>query len=223
VTHPAVRAIRKSLRALADLDRAKGAQAYMKTTQPFYGVQTPQRRKLVRDVLGKHPLVTRADYESVVRTLWHGKYREEMYCALDVAEQCTAFRTNESWPLYEELLRSATNWDTVDFIATRLLGGLVLHDRTREKTIKRWVHDPNFWVRRVSLLVRLKHKRDTNTTLLGETIVALMDEKEFFIRKAIGWVLREYAKTDPEWVRAFVRKHGGRLSPLSKREATKHL
>lgn len=84
-------------------------------------------------------------------------------------------------------------------------------------------HDRNLWVRQASVLAHLRHKDETNLGLLSETIDALAPERDFFIRKAIGWVLREYAKTDPEWVRRFVRAREGTLSGLSRREALKHL
>lgn len=215
--------LRRSLRAHADQSAARGMQAYMKTSQFFYGVQTPLRRALFRDALKRHPVASRADYEAAVRELWRGKSREEMYLAIDLAEACRAYRTGESFPLYEEMLRSASNWDNVDGISASLLGTLVRDDRSLESRVEGWIADPDFWVRRAALLVHLKHKAETNTDLLERTIVALMHEKEFFIRKAIGWVLREYAKTDPAWVRRFAARHENGLAPLSRREALKHL
>ncbi|MBX7256614.1 MAG: DNA alkylation repair protein [Candidatus Hydrogenedentes bacterium] len=215
--------LRRALRVHADPEIAVGMQAYMKTSQFFYGIKTPVRRGLLRDALKKHPIEGQEAYEAAVRDLWYGKSREEMYLAVDLAEACRAYRTDASFPLYEEMLHSASNWDTVDGIAASLLGGLVRSNRAHERTVEHWITDPNFWVRRAALLVHLKHKKETNTALLEKTIVALMHEKEFFIRKAIGWVLREYAKTDPAWVRRFVARHEKGLSPLSKREAMKHL
>jgi 3-methyladenine DNA glycosylase AlkD len=199
-------------------------QAYMKTTQPFHGVQTPLRRRLLREALKAHPITDFDAYVTIIRTLWNGPHREERYAALDIATDHKTHRTHHAWPLYVDLLRSADNWDTVDWIASVLLGEHYrTHRKAHEKEIKAWRRDPDLWVRRASLLVHLKHKDETDQTLLGETILLLAPETDFFIRKAIGWVLREQAKTDPEWVQRFVLEHQDELSSLSKREALKNL
>ena len=107
----------------------------------------------------------------------------------------------------------------LDWIAGKIMSLLILEHRELEQELIQWRVDENMWVRRASLLAHLKHKSAANTTLLGETIEMLAHEEEFFIRKAIGWVLREYSKTDPAWVGAFVEMHEVELSSLSKREA----
>jgi 3-methyladenine DNA glycosylase AlkD len=125
--------------------------------------------------------------------------------------------------LYERLVRSAPHWDTLDWIAAKLISPLVRQHREFEAELIKWSADDNFWVRRAALLAHLHHKEETNTDLLGQTILRLCHEKEFFIRKAIGWVLRDYAYTDPAWVRAFVAAHETELSGLSRREALKQI
>lgn len=222
MVHPLPAILRNALAAHADPADAAGAQAYMKTEQPFYGVKTPLRRRLLREALTEHPVTSAREYEEVVRALWVGTHREEQYLALDAAERLRKYRTPDRWPLYEELLRSATWWDTVDAIAARLLGDLLLEDRPRTATVRSWVHDEDVWVRRASLLVHLKHKEETDLDTVTYAIEALQGDRSFWIRKAIGWLLRGYAYTDPEWVRRFVDAHPG-LSALSRREALKHL
>ncbi len=206
-----------------DLIKAPQMQAYMKTDQPFYGVQSKLRKQIFRDAIKRHPIINRDIWEKVILELWNGKYREEMYQALEVAERYKIYHDEAAWSLFEKLLRSATNWDTVDWLSSNLIGRLIDKYRHFEKELWEWSDDENFWVRRASLLAHLKHKNNTNTKLLSDTILKLAHEKEFFIRKAIGWVLRQYSYTDPEWVLQFVNKYEDKLSGLSKREALKAL
>ena len=207
----------------ADPDKAPKMQAYMKTVQPFYGVQTTERRNILRDVIADAPVRSRVEYDAVVLNLWGGVYREEMYLALDIAERVKAYRDLDSFPLYERLIHESPNWDTLDAVIMSLVSPLVMKHRELEAKLIEWSDSDNFWVRRASLLGHVKHRAATNTELLSATILKLADEKEFFIRKAIGWVLREYSKTDPDWVRAFVAAHDAELSPLSKREALRRI
>lgn len=213
--------IREQLEKYADPEQAGPMQAYMKTDQPFYGVKAPQRAVIFKEAKKKFPVQTREEYEAAVLQLWRGKTREEQYMGLDVATQFKKFRTAESWPLYEKLASEAENWDTLDWIASHLIGLLVLKHRYFEKELERLAVSGNFWLRRTALLAHLKHKQETNAALLEKFILQMAHEDEFFIRKAIGWALREYSKTNPQWVIDFVEKHADRLSPLSKKEALK--
>jgi len=223
MVHPLTICLRDELNRLRNPEKAPAMQAYMKTDQPFYGVQSGPRRKSFKAIAKRFKIDDRATYRQVIFELWHGEYREEMYMALEVVEHYKTLRDIQSWPIYEALVFTATNWDTLDWIATKLVSPLVFHHREFEDELVRWSKSDNFWVRRASILAHLHHKDETNTRLLGDTILSLSHEKEFFIRKAIGWVLRDYARTNPEWVRQFVTKHQDVLSGLSKREALKHL
>ncbi len=223
MTHPMVEEIQQALAAAADPEKAGPMQAYMKTEQPFYGVQAGPRRKLFKQIAKRHELPDRASFEQVVLELWQGEHREEMYQALEAAEYFRAFRTPEAWPLFERLVRTATHWDTLDWIAAKLISPLVLEHREFEQQLRAWAGDENLWVRRASLLAHLHHDEATNTDLLAETILRLAGETEFFIRKAIGWVLRDLSYSRPGWVRQFVESHADELSGLSRREALKQL
>lgn len=220
--HPVVSAIRELLSTNACQADAQAVQRYMKSEQPFYGVKSPLRRKLIAQALQAHPIESVADYESVVAELWGGVYRDEQYAALDIAERLKAFRTPARWDLYVQLLESASWWDTLDWIATRLVSPLLLEDPSKRSVAARWIEHDSVWMRRAALLVHLKHREETDVRALAEAIVALIEEESFWIRKAIGWVLRSYGATNPEWVRVFVAAHP-ELSTLSKREALKHL
>jgi len=221
--HPMAALINENLEKIADSNKAKGMQAYMKTTQEFYGVQAGPRRKVFKTVARNFQNITRQEYEQIIFELWNGHYREEMYQALEVAEHYKSYLDIKSWPIYERLVKSASNWDTLDWIAGKLVSPLILMHRELEQTLVKWSNSDNFWVRRASLLAHLHHKDKTNTQLLAQTILKLSHEQEFFIRKAIGWILRDYSYSNPEWVLAFVEKHHRELSGLSKREALKQI
>lgn len=223
MTHPLVSHVRSALFRLADSATAAEMQAYMRTDQPFYGVKSKPRGAVFAQAKREFPIKTATEYRRVIFTLWRGTYREEMYLALDVAEGFRAFRSLESWPTYVELVHTAPWWDTLDWIAGKIVGPLVLQHRELEAYLVVWRESPSMWVRRASLLAHLKHKVQTNRDLLAETILLLASEEEFFIRKAIGWVLREYAKSNPFWVSEFVAGHADELSSLSRREALKHI
>ena len=215
--------IKNELKQHGDATKAPQMQAYMKTDQPFYGVQSKLRKQIFRNAIKKYPVISREAWEMLILELWNGIHREEMYLALEVAERYKNYHDESAWNLFENLLRSATNWDTVDWLSSNLIGRLVEKYRHFEKHLWEWSNDKNFWVRRASLLAHLKHKEKTNTKLLSDTILKLAHEKEFFIKKAIGWALRQYSYTDPNWVIQFVKNHEGILSGLSKREALKAL
>lgn len=220
---PITKYIKNELKQHGDAKKAPQMQAYMKTDQPFYGVQSKQRKHIFRDAIKMFPIISRDSWEKVILELWNGTHREEMYQALEIAERYKKYHDETAWNLFEKLLRSATNWDTVDWLSSNLIGRLVEKYRHFEKQLVAWSNDDNFWVRRASLLAHLKHKEKTNAKLLANTILKLSQEEEFFIRKAIGWVLRQYSYTDPEWVLQFVKNHEDKLSGLSKREALKAL
>lgn len=218
---PITKYINNELKQHGDATKALQMQAYMKTDQLFYGVQSVLRKQIFRDAIRKYPISSRETWKKVILELWNGTQREEMYQALEVAERYKIYHDESAWNLFEKLLRSATNWDTVDWLSSNLIGRLVEKYLHFEKQLVEWSKDDNFWVRRASLLSHLKHKEKTNIKLLSQTILKLAHEKEFFIRKAIGWVLRQYSYTDPIWVSQFVERYENKLSGLSKREALK--
>lgn len=211
------------MKAAADPESAPQMQSYMKTDQQFYGIKATPRRKIFRKAAKQFDIDSGKEYEKVIRQLWNGKSREDMYQALEVAERYKQYRTKEVMPLFEYLADTATNWDTLDWIAGKLISELVREHREFEAKLKEWRISDNMWLRRTSLLAHKGHREETNTELLAETILMLADEDEFFIRKAIGWILRDYSYANPEWVEAFVEEHSDKLSGLSQREALKKI
>jgi len=221
--HPLIKHIRKDLTQAGDPEKARKMQAYMKTGQTFYGVQAPARRKSFKAAAKKFGMASRKEYRQVIFELWKGDSREEMYQALEAAEYYKQYRDEKSWPIYEALIFSASHWDTLDWIAAKLVSPLVRRCRHLEGHLVAWSKSDNLWVRRASLLAHLHHREKTNTQLLGNTILKLAHEKEFFIRKAIGWILRDYSYANPQWVKNFVDRHQTVLSGLSRREALRHI
>jgi 3-methyladenine DNA glycosylase AlkD len=213
--------------ALADAanpEKAVGMQAYMKTDMPFYGVQTPARVPILRRLVAEFPPTDRDEYEVLVLGLWDLPHREEKYLALGIAQHYRSFVDTASLPLYRRLIVEGAWWDLVDEVATHLVGHLVVHHPTETwPEVDRWIDDPDMWLRRSAVICQVGAKQRTDVDRLFSFCEARLEEKEFFIRKAIGWALREYAKTDAHAVARFAIEHRHRLSGLSFREATKHI
>jgi 3-methyladenine DNA glycosylase AlkD len=203
-------------------------QAYMKSAMPYYGVPVPDVRSMVRRLLRESPdsVASRRSWESVIRRLFdEASHREERYAALAVAGSrgSAPYQTRESLPLYEHLLVEGAWWDVVDEVSHRV-GDVLRADRAATTAVvRRWAEADDLWLRRCSIICQLGHRDETDLGLLTFAVDANLEDSRFFLRKAIGWALREYARTDPPWVLEFVESRAGRISPLSRREALKHL
>lgn len=217
-------AISVSLAEQGSPTRAKQMAAYMKTDMPFYGVQAGARDKILRAVLPQIQVASHQDYKRLVLTLWNRPHREEKYIAVRIARRFRRFIDTPALPLYEHIIRQGAWWDLVDEAASHLVGGVLA--RKPEQTwpvLDAWIQDEDMWIRRTALIAQLRHKEQTDEERLFAYCLARAHEKEFFIRKAIGWALREYSYTNPEAVRAFLRQHGTLFSNLTLREASKRL
>jgi 3-methyladenine DNA glycosylase AlkD len=217
-------AIRSELRAAADPVRGAAAQAYMKSSTPSLGVRVPDVRKATKSTAAAHPFASAEDLRSTVLALWReAGYREERYAAIDLTGLRLVARDLGMLPVYEEIIRTGASWDYVDGVAHRICTLLQAHREELTPVLLRWSTDQDLWIRRASITAQLGAKSSTDTALLASVIEANMADGEFFIRKAIGWVLREYAKTEPDWVLDFVARNGPSLSPLSRREALRNV
>ena len=215
---------RSALAAVADPSKANGMQAYMKTDMPFYGVQKPGREVILRELVAIFSPDDREEYEELVLSLWGLPHREEKYLALGVARHFGEFVTPSSLLLYRRLIVEGAWWDFVDEVATKLIRRLVVEhpDRTWP-LVDEWIDDDDIWLRRTAILCQIGAKERTDAERLFDFCARRAFEKEFFIRKAIGWALREHARTDPEAVAHFVTEYRHQLSGVSYREATKHI
>lgn len=219
-----ISAIRSALRAAADPARAAGAQAYLKSAMPSLGVRVPEVRRIVKDAARQLPPGSLPELQSTVLELWRGaSWREERYAAIDLTGLRLAAGEMGMLPLYEEIIRSGAWWDLVDGVSHRLCELLQCHREDMSIVLRRWSTDADFWIRRAAITAQLGAKSATDPALLAAVIEPNLADREFFIRKAIGWALRDYAATDPDWVRAFAARHGEALSPLSRREALRKL
>lgn len=214
--------VRAALRELADPARAAGMQAYLKTTEPCLGVRLPEVRRVTRAAAADHPPASVAEVVAVAGRLWgEAAYREERYAAQVVSGLRLARGDLRLLPLLEEMITSGAWWDLVDGTQARVAELLVADPGAMGPVLRGWARSPDRWLRRSAVIAQLGLKQGTDTDLLTDVVLANADDPDLFLRKAIGWALREYAKVAPDWVAAFVAGHA--LSPLSRREATKHL
>ncbi|HPV91236.1 MAG TPA: DNA alkylation repair protein [Ornithinibacter sp.] len=230
-----VAAIRAALAdpAVGDPERAVAQRAYMKSPMPFRGLGKPELTVLLRPLLGDRALVphTREEWSDAVRDLVdHATHREEWYAALAVAGHRVArpWQDPDALALYRHVVTSTCWWDIVDPVAADFIGPILLsHRDVVTPLVRADAVDPHLWVRRTAILAQLKHRAATDVGLLADVLDANLEGslhgKDFFIRKAVGWALRQHARVDADWVREYVDSRASRLSGLSRREALKHL
>ena len=196
--------------------------AYLKGHFPFLGIKSPMRKQLLKEHFAECTLPEPEQLFEEAWKLYHLPEREYQYAAIALIEKMKKQLTPADFPVLLEFIETKSWWDSVDSIAPHFVGQLVKMDREYgEKIMLEWSLSDNMWTNRAAILHQLKFKQETNTELLFQIIKQHTDSKEFFIQKAIGWALREYAKTNPEVVKNFVAWEA--LKPLSKREALKHL
>lgn len=206
-----------------DKQAAAPMTAYMKNLFPYLGIRNEKRKSLLKPVWAKHMAEIKTDYWDIALELWKFPEREFQYCAMEILHKEIRNRyKKEDIALIERLLTTHSWWDSVDFLARHILGDYLLaFPGEIPKVIKRFSDSENMWLNRSAILFQLGYKSKTDEKLLFEECLKHASSKEFFIRKAIGWALREYAKTNPEAVKEFVSKD--QLSSLSAREALKNL
>lgn len=216
--------VQAELESLRDPKRAIAMAAYMKTDMPFYGVPSPGLAPVLKMLLAELPANDRSTYTSTVEALWAMPHREEKHLAIRYARSFPSFIDAVSIPLFHRLIVEGAWWDLVDESAVRLVGRALRNERPLvEPIVRSWITDEDLWLRRTTIICQLAEKAGTDPALLEDACLANLGDSEFFIRKAVGWALRQYARTDPEWVRAFVDRHRDEMSGLSVREATKYL
>jgi 3-methyladenine DNA glycosylase AlkD len=217
-----VRVLVKYLASYADEKRAVSSEKYMLNQFDYFGLSSPLRRQVSKEFIAKHGLPEGEALEQTARLLWTLKQRELQYFAMEMLEKRIRDLDESHLRLFEFMIVNKSWWDTVDFIAPKLVGP-VLRNKKREtaKIIGKWRKSGHIWMMRSTLLVQMKYKSATDTGLLFDLIGQYAEEKEFFIRKAIGWSLREHSKTDPRQVIDFVKKQ--EMSNLSKKEALKRI
>ncbi|MFW0774999.1 DNA alkylation repair protein [Paenarthrobacter nitroguajacolicus] len=219
-----VESIRSTLRSAADAERGAEAQAYLKSNMPSWGVRVPEVRRIVKEAIKQFPVTGPAELRQAVLELWHSaEAREERYAAIDLTALPMVKEDLQMLPIYEAIIRTGAWWDLVDGVSHRICALLQAHRSTMTPVLLQWSTDHDMWIRRAAITAQLGAKSTTDAGLLAAVISANLADREFFIRKAIGWALREYSKTNPEWVRAFASSNAKGMSALSTREALRLL
>jgi 3-methyladenine DNA glycosylase AlkD len=220
--HPYVSSLKTAFEQNANPAQAAPMKKYMRDQFDYLGIKSPELRALMKEFLAAHGLPPVKDLDVILRELWSLPQREFQYAATGLLGRAEKDLPANFIKTIEYLIVTKSWWDTVDTISGGPLG---VHFRrfpdVREKYLARWRASDNFWLRRAAILFQLNYKKETDFDLLCEIIRENLDSKEFFINKAIGWSLRQYARVDPQAVKKFVKSTP--LHPLSRREAMKHV
>lgn len=204
-----------------DLERAKSMKAYMKDQFEFFGIPSPLRKKLSKDIINAEKKKKNIDWE-FIDACYEDKHRECHYVAIDVLLAMHKILVYEDIDRMMPLIKTQQWWDTIDALDA-VIGHIGRKDERVKSLMIQWSMDSDFWVRRIAIDFQLAYKDNTDTSVLAQVILNNLGSQEFFINKAIGWSLREYSKTNPEWVREFIERHKESMHSLSIREASKYL
>ena len=187
----------------------------------FLGVAAPERNKLYKKYFPEAKKTKIIDWD-FVDTCWEKEPREYQYVAANYLKAMQSYLTKNDLPKLERLVVTKSWWDTVD-ILDRVVGSLVANHPELEEVLLKWSLSDNIWLRRVAIDHQLLRKEKTDVQLMEKILLNNLDQPEFFINKAIGWALRDYSKTNPEWVSSFIEKNKERMAELSIKEASKYL
>jgi 3-methyladenine DNA glycosylase AlkD len=217
-----VHTLQAEFERLANPKIAHEQAAYMKHLFEFYGLKAPVRREIQRPFLLKNYLPPKQNLETLVKQLWRKPQREFQMVGQELVAKYKHTLEENDMGMLEYMITNKSWWDTVDFIASNLVGAYFLqYPHLRKAYVRKWLESNNMWLQRSALLFQLNYKNELDTKLLESAIEPLLGSKEFFINKAIGWILRQYSKTNPDWVVAYVKRTP--LQPLSRREALRLL
>jgi 3-methyladenine DNA glycosylase AlkD len=195
-------------------------ERYMHDQFRFFGLKTPERTRVLRTFLAEEGMPH--DVRGTVRALWNQDARECQYVACALLIKAKKTLSMDDVPLIEHLITTKSWWDTVDTIVPNVAGPVVLHTNATRALATQWIESDNFWLQRSAILLQLKYKEHTDESLLFDVVLRRASSKEFFVRKAAGWALRQYAYVQPRHVKSFVEQHRHELSGLTIREALKH-
>ncbi|MFH6603386.1 DNA alkylation repair protein [Maribacter algicola] len=217
-----IKVLRVEFEAHSDSKIAAEQKAYLRDQFLFYGIKTPIRRSIQKPFLAKEYLPVKENLDGLIRLLWNRPQREYHYFAQELAQKYVKQFEKRDIQLFEFMVTTNSWWDTVDFIAPKLISEYFKKfPEQRDPYIEKWLASNNIWLQRSCLIFQLLSKDNMDTELLARVINSLLGSKEFFINKAIGWALRDYSRTNPAWVSDFATKTP--LEPLSKREALRLL
>ena len=202
-------------------EQAQKMSKYMLNKFEYIGIKTPERREIFKNFFKEYKNEEKIDWE-FVNKCWENKYREFQYIAADYLKNMKDKLTRDDIPKLKQLILKKSWWDTIDNL-DMTIGALALKDSNVNKILLEWSIDENIWLRRIAIDHQLLRKEKTNTELLEKILKNNLGQAEFFINKSIGWALRDYSKTNPEWVKNFIKKNKEKMAKLSIREASKYL
>ncbi len=221
--HPYVLSLKKTLEQNANPAQAVPMKKYMRDQFEYLGIKTPQMAALKKEFISQHGLPPLKDLDQIARDLWSLPQREFQYAATSFIGRLEKQLEADFISTLEYLIVTKSWWDTVDTLAGHTVGThFKRFPKVKAKYLKKWRRSENFWLRRTTLLFQLGYKEETDFDLLCDLIKENLGSDEFFINKAIGWALRQYAWTNPAPVKKFV-KETKELNPLSRREALKNI
>jgi 3-methyladenine DNA glycosylase AlkD len=215
--------LRSGLARAADPDAAVKMAAYMRDRFSFFGVSSPVSDQITRPIFAGHPMLTAEDALALAQWCWEQDERELHYVGCRQLRRVAKHLPAEALPEIRTLIEEKSWWDTIDTLAGHVVGPMVATHSPLISEMDHWIEDDNLWVARTAILHQLFYGTATDVDRLFGYCLRQATHPDFFIRKAIGWALRQYARTDPVRVRSFLAEHRAALSPLSVREATKHL
>ena len=202
-------------------EQAQKMSKYMLNKFEYIGIKTPERREIFKNFFKEYKNKEKIDWE-FVNKCWENKYREFQYIAADYLKNMKDKLTIDDIPKLKRLILKKSWWDTIDNL-DMTIGALALKDSNVNKILLEWSLDENIWLRRIAIDHQLLRKEKTNTELLEKILKNNLEQTEFFINKAIGWALRDYSKTNSEWVKNFIEKNRENMAKLSIKEASKYL
>lgn len=213
--------IKKVFEQQANKEKAVEMSKYMRNLFAFYGIQTPKRKSIYKDFLKKEKKSKQIDWDFLDKC-YQDEHREFQYLVYDYLIVLNEFLTYNDIPKIEKYIKNKQWWDTIDFF-DQVIGKIGLRDDKVDNLMLEWSKDSDFWIRRIAIDHQLGRKEKTNTKLLEKILINNFGSDEFFINKAIGWALRDYSKTNPEWVKNFIDKYNSEMDKLSIKEASKYI
>jgi len=216
---------RKTLEKNVNKERAVNEKRYLKSPYKFFGVSVPFTDKMAKEFSRENKDAEREYIFKIAKRLWDSEFHEEKRLAVDILRHYPDYIDLDAMPVIEKMLEQSTGWDHIDEISVHMVGSVLKKDKKAYNFLKKWSRSDNFWMRRASLIsqILLFRQGKGNHKLFFGFAERMLDEKEFFIRKAIGWCIREVSKLDPEEAFKFLLKIKGRASGLTLREGAKRL
>lgn len=215
-----IQSLKNILSKNSNKENAFFMKKYLKNQFEFYGIKAPLRRELTKSFLKKENLPSKNEIKNIIFELWNEPQRELQHFAMELLFKYSKILKAEDYSIFESMITSKSWWDTVDFIAVNLVGNhFKIHSQLKAPISEKWINSEDMWLNRTAILFQLKYKETIDEKILFAYILKHCSSSEFFLRKVIGWALREYSKTNPSSVLEFVKENETKLSGLSKREA----